>query len=142
MNCLTTHSIEIERLSQLPRRLGFAVLERDTRCIRDLHHRVERSDDRRSIHERCRSERVMNACARGLLSLRVAHQHRFGEFDQQCRMCNPRAVAIPRDNARESERLTFVFAARTEQRGVTDGSVVAVVERGDAPCHQLDLRMR
>ena len=134
-------AVEIEGRAEVGARRRLFGLERDPGRVCDTVDRIEEADHPRRIDQSRCTQRLLHCAARPDQRYVVIPEHRFGKGDEEAAVRNP-AVAV--DNAgdrAEIIRPVMGGAARTEQQGMTGGSIETLVERRHPCRQQLDLGM-
>lgn len=129
-----------ELLRHLLDQRDLEVFHNDARTVGHLHDRVERGDGAGRVDQRFFAECGADCVARTDKTIRIRAQNGFNELGKQGGV---RHAAIDRtvDDGFEVDILAFMIAARTEQRRMTGGSIIAAVDGGCLGGDEFELRV-
>jgi hypothetical protein len=125
-------AIEIERRAEVGAGRRLLGLERDAGRVGHSVDRVEEADHTRRVDQSRRTQRRHQRPARSRERGIVVAEHSFGKGDQLVTFTYAAIALRGANDRREIVSLVVNPAARTEQQGMTGGSVETSVERRDA----------
>ena len=132
-------AVEVEGRAKVGAGRCLLGLERDAGRVGHSVDRVEEADHTRRVGQPRWTQRRHQRVAGSRERRSVVAEHGFGKRHEEPAMRHAATALWAAGDRREIESLVVSPAARTEQQGMTGGSIETSVERRDARRQQLDL---